>query len=180
MVSIPSLTAVTTAAATDRVVVEVAAGTRTMTRTNLMLRLSELSVLTPANINLASDRIGLWDSTDGLLKSLTAFDVLFGNFTNLQLNDTFDLDPAIHNIRPIELIDPFTTTNITISSNTSGIGGASFNLFNFSPSDITVTGIDGMVIFSNGVSASPVTIRRDTAATIQVADNGNECIFSGG
>ena len=180
MVAIPALTEVTTAAVGDDIVIETAAGTRRISRVNFQLRRTELTLLTPPNINVDSDTIWISDATDGILKGITAFNILFANYTNTQVADTFALDPALHNARPIELIDPFTTANITLDSSTPGIGGASFNLFNFTLKDITVTALNAMVIFKNAVSSSPVTIRRDTAATIQVADNGNEAIFAGG
>lgn len=180
MVQIPALTEVTAPNIGDDLVIETGAGTRRVSRLNLQLRRSELTELSPDNVNLATDRYGLWDATDQLLKGITAFNTLFGNFESLEITDGFALTPATHNIRPLELLGTFGVQNITISNVTAGMGGASFNIFNFTTTDITVTALDSMVIFQNGANVSPVTIRQDTAATIQVKNAGNECIFAGG
>lgn len=179
-IAISALTEVTSADAGDDLVIETAAGTRRISRENVQLRRSELALLTPPEINVANDTVWLSDATDGLLKGVTLFNLIFGNFESLELTDTFALDPAVHNVRPLELLGTFNTPNITLSDVTAGIGGATFNLFNFSTTDITVTALDSMTIFQNAEAASPVTIRENTAATIQVKNAGNEAIFAGG
>ncbi len=83
-------------------------------------------------------------------------------------------------MRPLQLLGTFNTPNITLSNVTAGIGGATFNLFNFSTTDITVSALDSMTIFQNAAAVSPVTIRENTAATIQVNNAGNEAIFASG
>jgi acetyltransferase-like isoleucine patch superfamily enzyme len=180
MVSIPNLTEITVPTTADDLVLETAAGTRRVSRENFQYKHVELSALVPSNINVDNDKIWLSDDTDGFLKAVTVYNLIFGNFTNLQLFDGFALDPLLHNIRPLELGGTFTTANITLSDTTPGIGGASFNFFNFSSSDVTITALNSMTIFENAVITSPVTIRQDTAATLLVNDAGDEAIFAGG
>lgn len=180
MVAIPGLTEITAAATGDDLVIETSGGTRRISRVNFQLRRSELALITPPNINLDADLLWMSDATDGLLKGIVFNDVIFGNYTNDQISDGFALDPAVHNIKPIELNGTFANSTITISDTTPDIGGASFNLFNFSTTDLTLSAIDAMVMHENGLVVASATIRENTAATLQVNDAGDEVIFAGG
>ncbi|MDB4306302.1 hypothetical protein N9980_01930 [bacterium] len=179
-VSIPNLTLITDAAIGDDVILETVAGTRRISRENFQYRRSELALLTPSNISTPNDVLWLSDATDGTLKGVLIGDVMFGNFAAVQETDGFALDPAIHNVQPIECAGTFTTAIITISNTTTDIGGASFELFNFSTTGLTVSAIDAMTMFEDGAAVASATFRENTAATIQVNSAGDECIFAGG
>ncbi len=79
-IAIPALTEISSAEVGDDIIIETAAGTRGISRENVQLRHAELTALQPAGINVGNDLIWLSDATDGLLKAVTVFSALFGNF----------------------------------------------------------------------------------------------------
>ena len=164
----------------DDVVVETVAGTRRSTITNILPRSSDLTTLTAANVNLTNDKVGVWDGTDSRLKGVTAFDIIFGIYGNINRTDDFTLAPTTDNLRPIECSGTFTTGTITLSGATADQGGAQYTIHNLTTGDLTLDATNGMTLYENGVSVSSATISRRTSATIWVDDGNNEAIISGG
>lgn len=180
MVTIPNLTEITQAASNDSLIIETSGGTRRITRANNFPRRTEVLLIEASNVNVTSDQIAFWDATDGLLKAMTVQEGIFGNYNALAIEDGFTLDPALHNGRPLELRTTFTTPTVTLDGNINNLGGSTFFLNNFTPTNISVALANGIVMFVEGVSQATATIRENTSATIQVNNAGDEAIFSGG
>lgn len=180
MVQIPNLTVVTTIAGTDLIVVEdVGTGTRRITRDDALPRGTDLAALTPPNINLADDLIGIFDATDGRLKGVTAFNLLFGNYTNLAVTDDFTLSPVTHGSRSVECQGTFTTSTVTLDGNVTDVGGNTFVISNFTTVNLTLSRTN-IILFENSATVTSAIIRENTTATIVVNNAATEAIFSGG
>ena len=175
----PLIGEVTEPANADFFLIETAAGTRRVQRVNSLPRKAEIAALVASQINLTNDVVYFGDGTDGLFKSITVFDLIFGNFRNGDRTDDFTLSPDQDGARPIECRDTFTTNTITLDGNVADIGGCNFLINNYTPNNLILVPAN-IVLFQDGATVASATIRRDTSASVNVRNDTSEAIFSGG
>ena len=175
-IAIPSLTEVTSIDGGDDFVVETSTGTRRVSRNNLLPVRADITILTANDIVEESDLVALWDNTDGKLKGITFFNAIFGNVQSVSKLDGFTLTPSTDNRRPIECRGTFTTKTITLDSNTTDIGGATFFIHNLSADDLTLTKAGTYTLHRNGVVVTEAVIRENTWAVVQMNNAGDEAV----
>ena len=179
MPRIADLTQATSFGVAEFMIIETSAGTRIVTKANALPRRSEIAVLAANEVNVDNDRFLLFDATDGLLKSISMRDSLFGDLNNQSETNDFTLDPNLHNVRPVQCSGTFTTGNIQLNGNLS-IAGCNFTIANFSDKNLTVVPSNGVSLRVEGAAASGGLIRIDRMASIVVSNGGGVAIFEGG
>ena len=178
MTQISALEEVTAFDTDDFFVIETDGGTKIIQVGNTRPLRNEFVEMTADDVNLDNDYLWIWDGTDNQPKRISVREIVFGNYSNEGESDDFTLDPAVHNIRTIQCFGTFTTGVITIDGTVDN-GGCDYIIMNTTTADLTVTGINGMTLFVNGISGNG-TVRLRRAATITCNNGGTQAIFSGG
>lgn len=182
-IQISALTEVTDTVLTDELVLETSLGTRRVDIVNILPQRSDFgsevtfAELVADNVNTANDLFWMSDATDGSLAGITATEVLYGNYGNLSVTDTFTLAPATHNIRPIECSGTFQAATITLDGSLGADqGGCTYYILNRTTEDLTLSAT-GITLYVDGAVENSATIRENTTCSIIVSNGWYRGLF---